>query len=261
MPRSPLLALRAAMHPYIEERGGTAVDEKMRIRFLAVAQDPRIIPGVHHHCDEWCTYCPVTGRCLGYRCTVEWQKHHGRPPDTPMSNVDEAVAFTRTLSAVEGVPTEELDTLLAHPNGGSGLHTSDPLASMVWDYSVRAAILMLPVAQRVIDAAPEAGGPTAEQVILWYHLRLYFRIVRALVAKERYAAGTGGRLEDANGSAKLALASIARSRKALHSLGPPFDAAHTAALIALLDEIEHTMDDRFPDARAFVRIGLDVPVA
>ena len=178
-----------------------------------------------------------------------------------MSNVDEAVAFTRTLSAVEGVPTEELDILLAHPNGGSELHTSDPLASMVLDYSVGAAILMLPVARRIIDTSPAPGGPTPGEVILWYHLRLYFRIVRALVAKERHAAATGGRLEDAVGSAKLALVSIARSRKALQSLGPPFHASHTAALISLLDEIERTVEDRFPDARAFVRVGLDVPVA
>jgi hypothetical protein len=249
------------MHPHSEARRATAVDEKMRIRFLAIAQDPRIIPGVHHHCDEWCTYCPVRARCLEHRCTLEWQKHHGRAPDAPMSNVDEAVVFTRTLSAVEGVPTEELDTLLAHPNGGSGLHTSDPLASLAWDYSVGAAILMLPVARRLMDAAPDPARPTPEHVIAWYHLRLYFRIVRALVAKERHAAGTGGRLDDAMGSAKLALASIARSRDALRSLGPPVDASHAAVLVAALDEIERTVDDRFPEARAVVRFGLDVPVA
>ena len=98
-------------------------------------------------------------------------------------------------------------------------------------------------------------------MILWYHLRLYFRIVRALVARERHAAGTGGRLEDALGSAKLALVSIARSRRALRSLGPPFDPSHTAVLIAALDAIERTVDDRLPDARAFVRVGLDVPAA
>jgi hypothetical protein len=249
------------MRPPPEPRRPPAINQQMHARFLAVAQDPRIIPGVHHHCDEWCTYCPLTSRCLGFRCTVEWQKHHGRPANTPMSDVHEAVVFTRTLAAVEGVSTEEIDTILAHPDGESGLGTSDPLAAMTWDYSVGAAILMLPVSRRLVDTSPEPGGPAPEAVILWYHLRLYFRIVRALVARERHAAGTGGRLEDAIGSAKLALVSIARSRQALRSLGPPFDPAHTAVLIDLLDLVERTVDDRFPDARTFVRLGLDVPVA
>ena len=39
--------------------------------FLAIAKDPTIIPGVHHHCDEWCDYCLVTNRCLAFKCTDE----------------------------------------------------------------------------------------------------------------------------------------------------------------------------------------------
>lgn len=247
------------MLPHTVPNSTRRVDDRMHARFLAIAQDPRIIPAVHHHCDEWCTYCPLTTRCLGYRCTVEWQKQRGRAPGTPMSDLDEAIVFTRTLSAVEGVPTEEIDAILSSPKGKSGLHTSDVLASMTWNYAVCAAVLMMPAAQDAVEKAPEPTGPTPEQVILWYHLRLYFRIVRALVAKERHDAGTGGRLEDANGCAKLALVSIARSREALRSLGPPFDPRRTATLIASLGEIERTVDDRFPDARAFIRIGLDVP--
>ena len=34
--------------------------------FLAIAKDPTIIPGVHHHCDEWCDCCLVTNRCLEF---------------------------------------------------------------------------------------------------------------------------------------------------------------------------------------------------
>jgi pyruvate formate-lyase activating enzyme-like uncharacterized protein len=30
--------------------------------FFAIAKDPTIIPGVDHHCDEWCDYCLVTNR-------------------------------------------------------------------------------------------------------------------------------------------------------------------------------------------------------
>jgi hypothetical protein len=36
--------------------------------FLAIAKDPAIISGAHHHCDEWCDYCVVTARCLTLGC-------------------------------------------------------------------------------------------------------------------------------------------------------------------------------------------------
>jgi hypothetical protein len=77
--------------------------------FLAIAQDPRIIAAVHHHCDEWCDYCPVTTRCLAFRCMAEFRRQHGRSQaDRPFTSIEAAVAFTRDLAAIDGTPTEEL---------------------------------------------------------------------------------------------------------------------------------------------------------
>ena len=73
--------------------------------------------------------------------------------------------------------------------------------------------------------------------------------VSALVARDR-GASSGGRTEDAIGSAKLALMSVVRSGDALRSMGAPFEAAARAALIATLDDIERGLDDR-----------LDIPVS
>jgi hypothetical protein len=230
-------------------------------RFLAIAKDPTIIPGVHHHCDEWCHYCPVTSRCLGFRCTEEFRRfHRRRRADPTFESIEQAAAFTRELSAAEGVPTPELDMLLDRSADGNDLHTSDPLARIGWEYALGVAVLMAPHTAAVVAAKPQRPAPRAEDIVLWYHLRLYFRLVRALVAKERHDSGEGGRLEDAIGSAKLVLVSAQRSRDAWRVLETRFDPDVARQLIALLDELERGIDARLPEAHRYVRLGLDVPV-
>ena len=67
--------------------------------FLAIAKDPTIIPGVHHHCDEWCDYCLVTHRCLAFRCTAERRRRQVLADEEPtFRSLDEAVSFTRAYT-------------------------------------------------------------------------------------------------------------------------------------------------------------------
>ncbi len=164
------------------------------------------------------------------------------------------------MSAAEGVATPELDLLLSRSAEEAGLHTSDPLAGIAFEYAVGAAVLMAPVAGKVVASPPQHPTPAAENVVLWYHLRIYFRLVRALVAKERSTLGPDGRLEDAIGSAKLVLVSVERSRDAWRTLEARFSPVDVSGLIALLDAVERGIDDRLPEARCFVRLGLDVPI-
>ena len=51
--------------------------------FLEIARDPRVIPGVHHYCDEWCACCALTSRCLAFRCTEAYRKEKGRAAPEP----------------------------------------------------------------------------------------------------------------------------------------------------------------------------------
>jgi hypothetical protein len=234
----------------------------MNSRFIAVAQDPRIIPGVHHYCDEWCDYCPVTHRCLAFRCTIEYRKERGRREGEPtFGSLDEAVAFTKEVAALEGMPTEELDALLGNPPGHSGIETKDPLASLAWDYAMRVALWLAPLAHDALAQPTSLAEPTPVKVLLWYHVRIYMKIFRALVAKERTASGVSDRAEEAAGCAKLALVSVQRSRSALASAGLPAPANEIARLEAMLADLERGIHERFPQAQTFLRIGLDVPAA
>ena len=136
--------------------------------FIAIARDPRIVPGIHHYCDEWCTTCAQTRRCLAFRCMEAYRKSKGRSAlEPPFQSTEETVAFTRALAAVEGIGTI--------------------------------------------------------------------------------------------GCAKLTLVAVQRSRKALQQLRTEATAATADPLLGCLDTIERGVDERFPTARAFVRVGLDVP--
>jgi hypothetical protein len=233
----------------------------MNTHFLTIARDPAIIPGVHQHCDEWCDYCSVTSRCLAFRCMAEFRRQHGGShADPPFTSMEAAVAFTRELAAIEGTPTEELDTLLVNPPGQSGLETSDPLASVAWEYAVRVALVLTTTGREVATAKPRASGPEPEDVLMWYHLRIYLSVLRALISRGNQPGSSEG-MEDATGSAKLALVSTERSRSALQSLRSAANDVEITGLMAVLDVLQRGLDERFPKARSFLRIGLDCPAA
>jgi len=224
----------------------------MNAQFLAIAQDRSIIPGVHHHCDEWCDYCPVAARCLAFRCTAAFRRQHRRrDADPTFASMEEAIGFTRELAALDGSSTEELDALLARPGSGSGLETADPLASVAWEYAVGAAFLFTASSMSHLGKGRRAAAPAPEEVVLWHHLRIYMKLVRALVSRSA---------EDANGCAKLVLVSAERSRSALIALR---EAGREAVdpLIVALEDLERGIETRFPMAREHLRAGLDCPVS
>ena len=231
-------------------------------QFLAIARDPQIIPGVHHYCNEWCDYCAVTARCCGYRCTELYRKRHGRKDGEPtFTAIDEAVAFTREMSAAEGVRTDELDALLASPPGESGIATTDPLAELAWQYAERVSRLTAPLlVEWMLTPLPRTSdGPPPLETVLWYHLRIYMKVFRALVARETHAGGAQS--EEARGCGKLALVSIDHSLDALGRLTDAFSAADLADLQQRLTRLRDQLEQKIPGARAYIRVGLDEPVA
>jgi hypothetical protein len=174
--------------------------------------------------------------------------------------MEAAVTFTRELATIEGTPTDELDALVANPAGQSDLETSDPLASLAWEYTVGAALVLAAMRREMATAKARPSDPPPEDVVAWYHLRIYLRVVRALISREK-RPGSTDRMEDATGSAKLALVSMERSRSALQSMRSTANDPEIVGLMALLGALERGLDERFPNARSFLRIGLDCPVA
>ena len=141
----------------------------------------------------------------------------------------------------------------------AGFRTSDPLASAAWEYAVGVSLwlILLPDELRRLRVGTT---PAPEEVVLWFHLRIYLKLVRALVARDRKRAGRTVSHDEALGCAKLTLVSVQRSRRALYQLKTPLNIETVTPLLNLLDRLERGIDDGFPGARGFVRLGLDVPV-
>jgi hypothetical protein len=173
--------------------------------------------------------------------------------------MEEAIAFTREIAAIEGTSTEELEALVAQGEAARAMHTSDPLAGVALDYAVRIAAGLRPFSSLIMNGPPTSCRPRPEQVLLWYHVRIYLRLVRALVAVEGKAPG-GIRMDDALGSAKLVHVGVQKSRAALESLQQQQAGEELTELVSLLNALERGIDERFPGARSYVRFGLDVPV-
>src|SRR4029453_4861033 len=152
--------LAAALVRPIGQPANPDAEAVMNAQFLAIAQEPKIIPGVHHYCDEWCDYCPVTRRCLAFLCVEAFRKSRGRTEaEETFTSTDEALEFTRQLAAIEGLRTDELDELLAPPPGQSGVRTDDPLAERALDYAARAELLLLPIALQLASRRPSRPPP------------------------------------------------------------------------------------------------------
>lgn len=233
----------------------------MNPRFVEIAADPNLIPGVYNYCDQWCTYCPVTGRCLAFRCLKDREHRSAGDIFTDMAaSVNEVIAFTRDVVAAEGGSTPELDALAAlAPLEAPPLpEIDDPLEGLGRQYAIEASRFLIttpPAAVRPVDARP--SGPAPIEVVMWYHVLIAVKIFRALVSEAQAAQGQADRAEDAAGTAKVALLGVDRSRKALKQIVAKTHDPRAFRLITLLDQLGSRLEGRFPNARAFVRPGLD----
>jgi len=73
----------------------------MNAHTVDVAEDRTLISGIYEHCDQWCSYCAMTARCLAYRRLLQRQEQHG----TAFRTLDEVIEFTREVKAEEGTLT------------------------------------------------------------------------------------------------------------------------------------------------------------
>jgi hypothetical protein len=137
-------------------------------------------------------------------------------------------------------------------------HIDDPLERRGREYAMETARVLMSVAPTLATPKPGAGGtPAPIEVIVWYHALIAVKIYRALASAAMSRQGRPGLIDDAQGSAKVALLGIDRSRKALRQLQTRMRDARIERLMGRLERLGAEVERRFPDARAFVRPGLD----
>lgn len=231
--------------------------------FMTLAADPNLVPGIYNGCDQWCHYCPATGRCLAFKC----RPAIGAARDgcrTVEDTLYDSMRYLKDCHEAEGLrPPEDLLRLLDAGPPSPGVDDEpidDPLERMGKHYALLAtAYLASSVDQMPSSPLPKREhGPTPLDVFLFYHVLIAVKIYRGISsAREAARTGSAHARWDADASAKVALIGIDRSDEALQVMALDDDDVRVAHLRKFLSRMRRDVERRFPAARALVRPGLD----
>jgi hypothetical protein len=227
--------------------------------FSQVSLDPTLIKGVYNRCDQWCMYCPVTARCLAYRCSPEIRSGEQDIFRSLADRVYEGITFFKRLCEAAGRPTPEIDELLADdPRAKTTVPAvDDPLERAGARYARLSHAYLASRKDHPCEMIWRPSGPTPLEVFAWFHSLIAVKIYRALLCSAAAARGDTSRTADALISAKIALIGIDRSLDALAAMAIDDDDARLELLRGQLRRGRREVEARFPEARGVVREGLD----
>ncbi|MCC7033043.1 MAG: hypothetical protein IT179_09450 [Acidobacteria bacterium] len=223
-------------------------------------QDGYIV-GVFNYCDRWCERCPLTARCRVFAAIArfDFEQDHGAMPAPEPEH--------RSLGAMA----------LGQCGGDDDEHATAPPALLQvphWDPPklapdaqaledrVKALGFRLATWQPPEGTTVHEGISEALEVLGHYGIFIGAKVHRALFGLSLSDEGDGA-LSDASGSAKASLLAFDRLGDAWLKL-VEHGAVSVAAAEPTLTELAWMtgeVERRFPQARAFVRPGLDEPVA
>jgi hypothetical protein len=158
---------------------------------------------------------------------------------------------TRAPARSEETSTGEWQSPAGRPTPAAPHASDEALARLALDYATRSVRFINARSADQISDWPVDLRPTPAETVLWFHSRIYFKTMRALVGKALTAAAAADRFEDPRVCARQTLIAIARSRAALTHLR--VDDVERTALVELLDEIALGIEERFACGRPFGR--------
>ena len=214
------------------------------------------IDGIFNYCDRWCETCALTSWCRLFadraqaeasldpqlKAVVEAPPLRHEVQEMPQWMED---LLENIQDDIDKMSPEDLDALRPPP-----VNKEDPLLQ-------RASAYAMTVHTWLGDHRTKDGDATDPRAIIdWFSMMIPAKIARAL-------HGLGDRYldpkepTDYDGSAKVALLGIERSRAAWQQLAPTDSAASQS--IAELNWLEQEVERMFPKARRFIRPAFDEP--
>ena len=263
----------------------------MRHRSLTeLASNPDLISGIYNYCDRWCERCPLTSRCLVYATEKEEDdsaESHDLTNELFWRKLGSIFQETRDMIAewareagIDLSKAEEEDDVAkrkrrrqqvdSHPLARAGKKYANDASDWFRELDQTVEFSDLRVAERAIEHDWDSSEQLedAREVIQWYQYQIAVKTMRALSGRldeqeaarseDAYAAEDPW-LQDADGSAKVALIGIDRSIAAwrLVQLSLPERAGSIVSLILQLERLRQRIEKTFPFAREFVRPGFD----
>ena len=245
---------------------------------------PDLIPGIYNYCDSWCERCPLTARCRSY----QMQNPDGAPqaadPNTSLVHqLTEALNLTKryveNLHREQGVSLpaglteddsqqfeEQVITAKEHPASrlaltyltqtGTWLGDEKGLLEQAGQQQLRNVQLGTQTedeAMMLLNALKDAY-----EQIRWYRTLIPVKTTAALRSINE-PTDDGYLLDYYNGKAKLVLVSIDQSLVAWQILIAfyPEKVDDLLDLLSTLSQLRRHIEATFPEARTFVRPGLD----
>lgn len=253
-------------------------------RMDELARDPRFVPGIYNYCDRWCERCEHTARCLNYAMgqEIEADVRQSRDAENEVfwgklsESFEDAMEMDEPEDMDSDIDEEDLDESIREQEEVREAAQSQPFSRVAMKY-IEIADNWLESNESLIGdasakpqspgradtAAVKPGDATSSddcvEVVRWYQRQIYVKLCRAASGAIRAAGDDLDTMqEDADGSAKVAIIGIERSMAAWATLLRRFP-DHEDIIFALgtLKRLLRQVESAFPDARAFLRPGLD----
>ena len=194
-----------------------------------------------------------------HRCSPELRDGKQNVFQALADRLYEGMAFLKQTCDAQGTPRPELDAILADdPRARKNLpKVDDPLERAGVRYARICGAYLVSRGDYPVEPRWRPTGPTAIEVVAWFQMLIAIKIYRALYCSAEAARGDDEKKLDATASAKVALIGIDRSLESLTTIATSDDDPRLELLQGHLRRLKREVEGRFPEARAFVREGLD----
>jgi len=218
------------------------------------------IVGIFNYCDRWCETCAFTSRCRLFADVAEME-----------ASLDPGLKALVDGPPLEPVPSpppwlqdllEEMDEAMSRPvNSGEPLERPLPPEHITIEDRARSYCLQVYAWLQARESGLPIDPADSRAVIAWFHSLIFARVSRALHGMANDRPEDRDWPPDYDGSAKVALLGIDRSHAAWLQLADSGTATEleVAPFAADLVWLGEALERVFPNARAFVRPGLDEP--
>jgi hypothetical protein len=252
----------------------------MRQTLIDLADNPNFISGIYNYCDRWCERCPFSSRCMVYASEKEdddgdpesrdinndafWRKLAAIFEETKQMMVDWAKEAGVDFTQVDEAANEQREKRRSDASKDKLAVAATKYANTVtrWFAGFDQVINATDVIPNEADKAEAEQIDEAREVIHWYQYQIAVKLMRALSSRSdeaEWADEIDDQPRDSDGSAKVSLIGISRSVGAwrLMQVCLPERADSIKPMILDLEKLRQRIEQRFPEARDFVRPGFD----
>ena len=229
-------------------------------RFVEAVLDPSLIPAVYDGCDQWCDYCPLTARCLAFRCRPAGGSSGDIYHDVAEAMYESMRDLKMKHEAQGAAVPDALEWLLRNDPRQTTkfVPVDDPLERLGRRYVMLTAAYLVSRRDLSLEVPRRPDGPTPLDIVIRYHMLIAAKIYRAVIESSAAArAADAGAARDANLSAKVALLCADRSDEALSVLALDDEDPRVGHVRQQLRRVIRELEARCPSARGTVRPGFD----